>query len=853
MRLSDLEKQLINKKKDVAELANLIALRTDRNPNFSILLGAGCSVSSGIKSASSLISEWRSSFCNGITGVEEQKNYLKQNHPDWYDPNKEYSSLFERKFDLQRQRRMFVEREVARRTPSIGYAYLTSLIKDDYFHTLFTTNFDDLINEAFYLYSDQRPIVCAHDSSINSITVTSSRPKIIKLHGDYLFDDIKATARETESLEQNMKAKFTEFAKDFGLIVVGYSGCDRSIMDVISVLLKNDAYFKNGIYWCLRKNSEISDDLKKLLWKDKVYFVEIEGFDEMFAEIHSCYNNEGAIPISTSSITRRPTEIISKLLGSQNFSNSTSPILRKAYDQLSKESKRTTLMDLILPRDKDETNNSKEQLSDDELITRFELKKLYSAGDYREVIEKGRSALQLTTKPSIRQEIFRSIISAYKARDELREAVTVVDELIAEQPYLASHYLAKADLMGKHQEKLESINKAIEVNPYWFRGHYRKAILFFNLAAACYGKDQEDAVSEAIKAVDDGLKRDPSLENPCWDTKFRLVTKYEKENASREAQQKKIIENLNEMNPESGQVLSLRMSMLSSEKNQAAIKSLIAEIDKVRKKSSPSNRLELDAVKLEGLQKLDDIGHITTELEAIKGDCDLASNIELVVPIAEVLRNKLGKDNEALELLRSAYDMDNLDQDVVEALIEVLIDTGELSEAESVFSKTSNILTSSNRFNLKLHILDEKGDFDGALAELRKRSIFTGVPNFDNQPYYLIKNKNYVEAEKLLRGFLESINFSPEATVQIVNYELACKRQKTKVDHNRLEKVMRFDTSPQLAAAVYAILGKKNEMLENIRKAVNNDRTFRYLAKRWVVFDEYKADVDFTKALSCTS
>jgi len=207
---------------------------------------------------------------------------------------------------------MFVEREVAGKTPSIGYAYLTSLVKGDYFQTLFTTNFDDLINEAFYLYSDQRPIVCAHDSSINSITVTSSRPKIIKLHGDYLFDDIKATAKETESLEQNMKAKFSEFAKDYGLIVVGYSGCDRSIMDAISVLLKNDAYFKNGIYWCLRKDSEVSDDLRKLLWKDKVFFVEIDGFDELFAEIYSCFNADGSIPISTSSFSRRPTELIAK-------------------------------------------------------------------------------------------------------------------------------------------------------------------------------------------------------------------------------------------------------------------------------------------------------------------------------------------------------------------------------------------------------------------------------------------------------------------------------------------------------------------------------------------------------------
>src|SRR5262249_27380890 len=152
--------------------------------------------------------------------------------------------------------------------PSLGYAYLIRLIEKHFFNTVFTTNFDDLLNEAFHQFSDERPIVCAHDSSIMSVTVTSKRPKIVKLHGDYLFDDIKSTVRETESLEENTKSKFTEFAKDHGLVVVGYSGHDRSVMDVLHALLKRDEYLKHGIYWCLRPGDTVSEELTKLLWKD---------------------------------------------------------------------------------------------------------------------------------------------------------------------------------------------------------------------------------------------------------------------------------------------------------------------------------------------------------------------------------------------------------------------------------------------------------------------------------------------------------------------------------------------------------------------------------------------------------
>lgn len=191
-------------------------------------------------------------------------------------------------------------------------------------NTIFTTNFDDLLNEAFYRYSKERPIVCAHDSSISSITVTSKRPKIIKLHGDYLFDDIKSTLRETESLNDNMKNKFIEFAKDHGLIVVGYAGNDRSIMDILNMLLQKEDYFKYGIYWCIRKGDKsISEELRKLLWKDRAYFVEIEGFDELMASLNDTLN-KGELPVDDDLLSsRRQKQLITDMISNKYFDEKT--------------------------------------------------------------------------------------------------------------------------------------------------------------------------------------------------------------------------------------------------------------------------------------------------------------------------------------------------------------------------------------------------------------------------------------------------------------------------------------------------------------------------------------------------
>lgn len=330
--------ELRHKEKKISDLVRFLSIRCDETPNYSLLMGAGCSITSGIKSGTQLINDWKKEIIEYAddydTSITSDEYFEKQN---WFDERNPYSSLFEKRYDLQRQRRAFVENEVANKNPSIGYAYLVKLIENNYFNAIFTTNFDDLLNEAFYRFSNVRLVVCAHDSAITSITVTSKRPKIIKLHGDYLFEDIKSTLRETESLEGNMKNKFIEFSKDYGLIVVGYAGNDRSIMDILSFLLKKEEFFKNGIYWCIRKGDEnISDDLKKLLWKDKVFFIQIEGFDELMAELNKRLN-KGVLPIDNAILSsEHQIKLIKSLTSNEYVEKSNSKIIQEDSKRLKK-------------------------------------------------------------------------------------------------------------------------------------------------------------------------------------------------------------------------------------------------------------------------------------------------------------------------------------------------------------------------------------------------------------------------------------------------------------------------------------------------------------------------------------
>ncbi|HDH9103269.1 TPA: hypothetical protein PJO59_004779, partial [Escherichia coli] len=88
--------------------------------------------------------------------------------------------------------------------------------------------------------------------------------------------------------EDNMRAKFRQFATEFGMIVIGYSGHDRSIMDTLNTLLHSGSCFPHGIYWCIRDSDteKLSEQLKNLARFPHFHLIKINGFDEFMAELH---------------------------------------------------------------------------------------------------------------------------------------------------------------------------------------------------------------------------------------------------------------------------------------------------------------------------------------------------------------------------------------------------------------------------------------------------------------------------------------------------------------------------------------------------------------------------------------
>jgi len=347
--------------KQQAMLSQLIVDGSDES-KFCLLVGAGASFSSGIPTAGHLVNQWKEE----LRSIESKDNPILKKYSiydqefmgfyrDWkirksgdlINPS-DYSILMEYFRPTPALRQAFIEEAVNGKYPGFGYLYLSMLIDAGYFNVLFTTNFDNLVNDALYRFVDSRPLVCSFDSNVSSIRIASKRPKIIKLHGDYLFNNIKNTSSEVRSLTKNMEDKFKQFCTEYGLIVIGYSGGDDSVMDIIKSMLKDEEYLKMGLHWCIRKGDEVPIALESSAGlSDRLHFYKIESFDTLMSDV--CKRANIPLPIEVTDPTKSKT--ITKLtdsVKSQTNTNLSIKILDDAVEIVHSLQNRTVEHDILI-------------------------------------------------------------------------------------------------------------------------------------------------------------------------------------------------------------------------------------------------------------------------------------------------------------------------------------------------------------------------------------------------------------------------------------------------------------------------------------------------------------------------
>lgn len=271
---------------------------------FCFILGSGASVESGIPTGAELVDRWLVALCADATDggimVEEWATETTLGIPGFtYERRAEfYGEIYEKKF-----RGMWdagfreLETTFAGREPSFGYSALAWILANTQHKVVITPNFDNLVADALFIYSETAPILCVHESLAGYVTHRLARPLVVKFHRDLLFDP-KSRQSQINTLASELCEPLTNLFRNFTPIFIGYGGNDRGFMEFLDKLPEG---VPDRIYWCIRQGAPPSDTVRQLLGKRDAFLVSTLGFDRLMLRLREPF----AIPDLVGDVEKR--------------------------------------------------------------------------------------------------------------------------------------------------------------------------------------------------------------------------------------------------------------------------------------------------------------------------------------------------------------------------------------------------------------------------------------------------------------------------------------------------------------------------------------------------------------------
>ena len=256
---------------------------------YTLFLGAGCSKSSGIPTAGELVRDY---WIPKMAPSGEDPIEWAGNHIDGFDqenPATWYGAVIEKCFRNPMVRQLEIERICEAVSPGFGYSVVAQLCAQNNtpFSVVLTTNFDDLVADAMFLYTtESRPLVIHHAALAEYIRPTRNRPMVVKLHGDARLSP-KNTVLETDTIEKAMREQVKNLLTGRGLLFFGYAGADSGVFQILAELSSNALDL--GVYW-VNKNLPASQEFREWLEGRNATWVRYTDFDEAMLRFYRAYD-----------------------------------------------------------------------------------------------------------------------------------------------------------------------------------------------------------------------------------------------------------------------------------------------------------------------------------------------------------------------------------------------------------------------------------------------------------------------------------------------------------------------------------------------------------------------------------
>ncbi|MDR6935344.1 SIR2 family protein [Luteibacter sp. 3190] len=280
---------------------------------FAWLLGAGASASSRIPTGYDMILDFkRRIFCREtnlpprevdptdsrwagrIKAFFAARNILP---PD--GDASEYAKAFEVYLPHESDRRRYIADKVALGVSSFAHKVIASLLVSEKTPCAFTTNFDNLVESTVALARHYGGGPNGKDLTVSAIDsvkrgersfLESDWPLLVKLHGDFQSVELKNTERELAEQDETLRRILVDAGARFGLVIVGYSGRDASVMEALEEALNRSNPYPGGIYWCTPTPDQLLPAVTRFLERAaaadvRTHVVDSKTFDELAGDI----------------------------------------------------------------------------------------------------------------------------------------------------------------------------------------------------------------------------------------------------------------------------------------------------------------------------------------------------------------------------------------------------------------------------------------------------------------------------------------------------------------------------------------------------------------------------------------
>lgn len=273
------------------------------------LLGAGASSACGIKTAEDMVWDFKARLYRSSQGVpasvvrDLSDPRVRSTLQQFFDVQEgfpasgersEYSYYFEKTYPESRDRRAYLDQLITGTKPSFGHKALAHLIQKDLCRIVWTTNFDQVFEDAVSSVLGTQSMMTVGDlgepDKVKRSFTEQRWPIYAKLHGDFHSDLLKNTPAEIAEQDVQMRESLLEACRSWGLIVTGYSGRDSSILEVLDKAISENSGFPNGLFWFMRGYDTPYKGVIDLIEKAKKYgidadFVKAGSFDELLSDI----------------------------------------------------------------------------------------------------------------------------------------------------------------------------------------------------------------------------------------------------------------------------------------------------------------------------------------------------------------------------------------------------------------------------------------------------------------------------------------------------------------------------------------------------------------------------------------